>query len=724
MSLSGVISNELERDGDLSTAEQLMNQQWSCHAAVRRSRELSSSQGDLAMNLPFLKKIATLVGSATLVFASGLTVSYADQSDVSPGAAFNVDTGTHVHELQPPAIPGGATGVWHPTSPDFSGRTLTPIKHVILIVGENRSFDHLFATYQPPKGQTISNLLSKGIVKADGTPGLNVKLAHQWQATDTDVYSIHPTKTQLYTTLPPPNVGSAWTVAPFSCCTPQESAQYEPALPDADDYAAYAELASGGTGIPNDAVDTRFPANLPNAPISMHGSVTDDDYTGDLTHRFYQMWQQLDCDANASTWENPSGCRSDLFPWVEVSVGGGWNGYGQPAGFNDERTYEGAQSMEFYNMAQGDVSYFAQLARQYSLSDNYHQAVQGGTGANHIMIGYGSLIYYADSNGNPATPPANQIENPNPNGANDWYTEDGYGGGSYTNCADDTQPGVAPIKAYLRALPYRVFNDGDCAPNAYYLVNNYNPGYLGDGTPAPLGATQFTVPPTTQNNLGLLLTKHNVSWKYYGEGWDGGAEDGELGSMCGICNPFLYSTQVMTNPTLRLNLQDITNLYSDIQNDTLPAVSIVKPDAILDGHPGSSKIDLFEGFTQKIIEMVQANPATWADTAILITFDEGGGYWDSGYVQPVDFFGDGTRIPLLVVSKYSQGGHVVHTYYDHVSFDKFVEANWGLHETISPLGRDNLPNPVMSPFNPYIPLNQPAIGNLMEMFNFDATDSH
>jgi phospholipase C len=57
-----------------------------------------------------------------------------------------------------------------------------------------------------------------------------------------------------------------------------------------------------------------------------------------------------------------------------------------------------------------------------------------------------------------------------------------------------------------------------------------------------------------------------------------------------------------------------------------------------------------------------------------------------------------------------------------VSFDKFVEANWGLDETISPLGRDNLPNPIMSPFNPYVPLNQPAIGNLMEMFNFGAAD--
>jgi phospholipase C len=48
--------------------------------------------------------------------------------------------------------------------------TTTPIKHVIVIIGENRTFDHVFATYQPVKGQTIKNLLSEGIVNADGTP--------------------------------------------------------------------------------------------------------------------------------------------------------------------------------------------------------------------------------------------------------------------------------------------------------------------------------------------------------------------------------------------------------------------------------------------------------------------------------------------------------------------------------------------------------------------------
>ena len=85
----------------------------------------------------------------------------------------------------------------------------------------------------------------------------------------------------------------------------------------------------------------------------------------------------------------------------------------------------------------------------------------------------------------------------------------------------------------------------------------------------------------------------------------------------------------------------------------MPAVSFVKPDGWLDGHPASSKLDLFEGFVKKIVDEVKANAKLWDSTAIIVTFDEGGGYYDSGYIQPLDFFGDGTRIPPLVVSPYT-----------------------------------------------------------------------
>jgi phospholipase C len=174
----------------------------------------------------------------------------------------------------------------------------------------------------------------------------------------------------------------------------------------------------------------------------------------------------------------------------------------------------------------------------------------------------------------------------------------------------------------------------------------------------------------------------------------------------------------MADPARRAeHIKDTTDLYRDIARGVLPAVSFVKPSGINDGHPASSKIGLFEAFVRKLVTAVQAQPALWADTAILITFDEGGGYWDSGYVQPLDFFGDGTRIPLLVVSPYATGGRVVHSYTDHVSILKFIEKNWAV-PPITKRSRDNLPNPVPSAANPYVPANSPAIGDLMDMFTF------
>ena len=114
---------------------------------------------------------------------------------------------------------------------------------------------------------------------------------------------------------------------------------------------------------------------------------------------------------------------------------------------------------------------------------------------------------------------------------------------------------------------------------------------------------------------------------------------------------------------------------------------------------------------------LDANPALKADTAVFITWDEAGGYYDSGFIQPIDFFGDGPRIPLLVLSPYSTGGKIHHAYGDHASLLKFIERNWD----IAPLtnrSRDNLPNPESHRSNPYVPTNMPALDDLFDAFDF------
>jgi phospholipase C len=120
---------------------------------------------------------------------------------------------------------------------------------------------------------------------------------------------------------------------------------------------------------------------------------------------------------------------------------------------------------------------------------------------------------------------------------------------------------------------------------------------------------------------------------------------------------------------------------------------------------------------KNIIQAVQQNRSLWETTAILITFDESGGYYDSGYIQPIDFFGDGPRTVLIAVSPFSKTGFVDHTYTDHASILKFIERNWRLRP-LSGRSRDNLPNPVTLRGEPFFPRNSPAIGDLMTMFRF------
>jgi len=680
-----------------------------------------------------------------------------------------------------------------PKTANRDAQTISPIQHVIVIIGENRSFDHVFATYVPKSTDTVNNLLSEGIIKLDSAKnavaGPNFNKAQQFFATDTDAFLLSPPKQEYPgNILPAPLVGGPSGQYGYFSSTPPC-----PTLPDLTpaQCASVTEvglpagegtvLASGGTGGTSATPDERITnvTSLPAGPFQLTNGATFlyNDYAASPVHRYYQMRQQLDCNLASASAENPSGCDAKLFSYVEVTVGAGTNGSAQPplcssdAGgipcftYNylptvpdAQTTGEGSTSLGFYNVQKGDVPYFTSLADQYTLSDNFHQSFLGGTGPNHIMFGHADALWFSDGEGNPAEPPNNvqvwtqpyegapnpdsgtvsEVENPNPApGTNNWYSEDGYGGGgygspvygggSYSNCSDITQPGVGPVVSYLKGLGI----NPNCEPGHYYLLNNYNPGWFGNGQNAYTDQnpdnTPFTIPPSSTPSIGDDLNANGISWKYYGDQWNNyvpdpyqlnyGVNGPQADEYCNICNPFQYDTSIMSHPDqVKAHIQDVTNLYSDIASGTLPAISITKPSGYSDGHPSSSKLDVFELYVKKIVNLVQNSPY-WDNTAIFITFDEGGGYYDSGYVQPLDFFGDGTRIPLLVVSKYSTGGHVNHDYGDHVSIDKFIERNWNIG-TISYRSRDNFPNPVTKSNNPYVPVNGPALTDLFGAFNF------
>jgi phospholipase C len=463
--------------------------------------------------------------------------------------------------------------------------TGSPIKHVIVIIGENRSFDHVFATYVPKRpGEKVFNLLSQGVIKLDSNnnalPGPNFQKAHQLSAKDvgtTDAFLLSPPKqTFPNDQLPAPLVGGPKaSYIPNECgSTPIASCAASLALAKQSetgldpDYYQY--LLTGGTGQTSKTPDQRISNvnTLPAGPFQLtnNNEFPYDSYSASPVHRFYQMWQQLNCNTSAAGRDNPSGCNGNLFAWVEVTVGAGTNGATQPANFSTEysptatTTGEGSTALGFYNVQKGDVPYFTSLAQKYAMSDNFHQSVNGGTGSNHIMLGHADAIWFSDANGSPAVPPngqqvfsgtpdagtVNEVENPNPaTGTNNWFTEDGYGnsgnagspppysasavsgGGSYSDCSDPTQPGVKPILDYLKSLPRPI--NSRCETGHYYLLNNYNPGWFGNGKNAYIDTnpanTAFTIPPSTTRSIGDNLNERQISWKYYGDQWNNYVND-------------------------------------------------------------------------------------------------------------------------------------------------------------------------------------------------------
>lgn len=269
---------------------------------------------------------------------------------------------------------------------------------------------------------------------------------------------------------------------------------------------------------------------------------------------------------------------------------------------------------------------------------------------------------------------------------------------------------------YLKSLAYAAFNDGNCDKGTYYLLNNYNSPYTASGSlKEKVGPKDYVAPIQIFPTLVDALSARGITWRWYNGGREGnGTKKGEYSSSL---DPLTFFKSVMETE-LKKNLVSDSELVDDIKG-MMPAVAFVTPPLGETGHPNLSTAAAFEAYVRRVVETLQANQVLWSKTAVLVTTDEGGGYYDSGYVQPIDFFGDGPRIPLIVVSPWAKKGFVDHTYGDHVSISKFIERNWNL-KPLSNRSRDNLPNPVASK-DPYIPANPPAVGDLFEMFDFKSS---
>jgi phospholipase C len=606
---------------------------------------------------------------------------------------------------------------------EHKSHTATPIKHVIVLIGENRTFDNIFGTYRPRHGQSVSNLLSKGIVNASGMTVPNTAAQQSFIKTpypSTYFIDFHGTVGRTpYTTLPQPNTSYAPQApgplsqgqGPFDSSVPNSAL---PTIEPSFEKEDLGLLRTGGTGLAQFSEDTRVAgaSALQNGSFQITGAnLPYDSYTGDMVHRLFHMWQQSDCSTANATPDNPSGCLNDLYPFVGVARNDG----------------SGSNSMGFYNVSDHDAPVLKRLADEYTLNDNYHQPVMGGTAVQHTILGTADAIPWDTFQGM-TSPPAASVANPDPKSTTDVSFK---ADKTWTNCSDLSQPGIPAIVNYLGTLPWHPAPN--CASGRFYMINNMSPGFLPNGNvDAANIVTGSKVPPSGLRTIGDALNEKGISWAYYGGGYNAavrvanGSTDPVdqliAANYCDICNPFSYATSIMGDAGQRSkHIKDAIDFFAELDHGHLPAVAYVKPDSLVDGHPASSKLDLFEAMVDNIVDKLKSHPELFKETAFFITFDEGGGYWDSGFIQPLDFFGDGPRIPMIVVSPFAQGGKVVHSYNDHASVVKFIERNWHLNP-LTARSRDNLHNPKMDPNHPYVPLNMPAVGDLFDMFEFDHFD--
>ena len=160
------------------------------------------------------------------------------------------------------------------------------------------------------------------------------------------------------------------------------------------------------------------------------------------------------------------------------------------------------------------------------------------------------------------------------------------------------------------------------------MLNNTNPGFLPNGVIDTNGiATGTSIPPSNVRTIGDALNEKNISWAYYGGAYNARRQsrqrldeplDAVGRAYCSLCNFASYASSIMGDPTQRAaHIKDATEFFAAVNSGTLPAVSFVKPDGLLDGHPATSKLDLFEAMLQKILDTLDGNPELKRDNGAL-----------------------------------------------------------------------------------------------------------
>lgn len=391
-------------------------------------------------------------------------------------------------------------------------------------------------------------------------------------------------------------------------------------------------------GKPSDA----FPKGLPNGPFRIDAPPVNrrmDEVLPSPIHNYYHNREQI------------NGGRNNRF--VAMSTVGAWvMGY-----------FDGSQ-MKLWKWAQ-----------DYTLADHFFMGAFGGSYLNHqwLICACTPVDKEAPAKTRPQLDAQGRLKK-----------------------RPDSPPSVmdGPVRVY----------DGRVTPDGY-TVNTSQPPYQPSGIgPADGGSLDLAdpakapVPPQTATTIGDTLSAKGVSWAWYAGGWNAALADGrrsasEKRSVIYATQrgqiafqphhqPFNYYARYAPGTAARAqHLKDYDDFVKAIDSGRLPQVSFYKPVGQLNQHPSYTDLAQGDAHIDALLRRLRASPQ-WKSMAIIVTYDENGGFWD--HVPPPagpgrgDRWGPGTRVPALVISPFAKRGYVDRTPYDTTSIIKFITRRFGL----------------------------------------------
>lgn len=399
-------------------------------------------------------------------------------------------------------------------------------------------------------------------------------------------------------------------------------------------------------------IDEKAIVGLPNQPFALRtpqgAPLPHDVITRDLIHRFYENQLQI------------NGGRNDGFvAWGNT----------------------GAMVMGHYADSAKQLRLW-QIARQFTLCDNFFMGAFGGSFLNHQYLAAAQAPFYPDADQSPAKFQIAVMQGDDPSSIRPKLAED------------------SPASA-MQGRPQWASHDA-LTPD-FWAVNTigpaYAPGFNQDPQDPQLAdaGSPNTLPPQMHLTIGDMLSRSGVDWAWYAGAWQLALEGRGQGDHKEFPQapdfqphhqPFNYFRQFAPGTAARRqhlrdagtgSTADSNHFVAAAEAGTLPAVAFYKPQGNLNMHAGYASVEDGDEHLAQVIEALRKSPQ-WPHMLVVLTVDENGGWWDHVAPPKGDRWGPGTRIPAIIVSPHAKKGFVDHTIYDTGSILRFITRRFSLNK--------------------------------------------